>query len=79
MKNLMMNWKVQENNVKPLKQQCRRLILKHLSPRASKMIEKLPLPQCLIKYLSVPELDDIMFEFRKERHSIVLKLSVFAN
>ena len=51
-KNLVMKWNVQENNVKPLKQQCRRVILKHLSPRASKMIEKLPLPQCLIKYLS---------------------------
>ena len=56
-KNLMMKWNVQENNVKPLKQHCRRMILKHLSSRASKMIEKLPLPQCLIKYLSIPELD----------------------
>ena len=68
-KNLMMKWNVHENNVKPLKQQCRRLILKHLSPRASKMIEKLPLPQCLIKYLSIPELDDIVDRYRKMRVS----------
>ena len=63
-KNLMMKWNVQENNVNPLKQQCRRMILKHLSPRASKMIEKLPLPQCLIKYLSFPELDDIVDRYK---------------
>ena len=63
-KNLMMKWNVHENNVKPLKQQCRRMILKHLSPRASKMIEKLPLPQCVIKYLSIPELDDIVDRYR---------------
>ena len=68
-KNLMMKWNVHENNVKPLKQQCRRMILKHLSPRASKMIEKLPLPQCLIKYLSIPELDDIVDRYRRMRVS----------
>ena len=74
-KNLMMKWKVHENNVKPLEQQCRRMILKHLSPRASKMIEKLPLPQCLIKYLSIPELDDIVDRYRRMRilYSITLK------
>ena len=66
-KNMMMKWKVHENNVKPLKQQCRRMILKHLSPRASKMIEKLPLPQCLIKYLSIPELDEIVNRYRRMR------------
>ena len=65
-KNLMMKWNVQENNVKPLMQQCRRVILKHLSPRASKMIEKLPLPQCVIKYLGIPELDDIVARYRKK-------------
>ena len=65
-KNLMMKWNVQENNVKPLKQYCRRMILKHLSPRASKMIEKLPLPHCLIKYmyLGIPELDDIVGRYK---------------
>ena len=66
-KNLMMKWNVHENNVKPLKQQCRRMILIHLSPRASKMIEKLPLPQCLIKYLSIPELDDIVARYKRIR------------
>ena len=65
--NLMMKWNVQENNVKPLKQQCRREILKHLSPRASKMIEKLPLPPGLIKYLSIPELDDIVARCKRMR------------
>ena len=68
-KNLMMKWNVHENNVKPLKQQCRRMILIHLSPRASKMIEKLPLPQCLIKYLSIPELDVIVDRYRRLRIS----------
>ena len=66
-KKLMMKWNVYENNVIPLEQQCRRMILKHLSPRASKMIEKLPLPQCLIKYLSLPELDDIVDRYRRMR------------
>ena len=70
-KNLMMKWNVQENNVKPLKQQCRRMILKHLSPRASKMIEKLPLPQCLIKYLSIPELDDFVAKFKPMHKSSI--------
>ena len=69
-KNLMMKWNVQENNVKPLMQQCRRVILKHLSPRASKMIEKLPLPQCVIKYLSIPELDDIVARYYGQRRNI---------
>ena len=64
LKNLMTKWNVQENNAKPLKQQCRRMLLIHLSPRASKMIEKLPLPQCLIKYLSFPELDDIVARYK---------------
>ena len=74
-KNLMMKWNVHENNVTPLKQQCRMVILKHLSPRASKMIEKLPLPQCLIKYLSIPELDVIVDRYRRMRilYSITLK------
>ena len=72
-KNLMMKWNVHENNVKPLKQQCRRVILKHLSPRASKMIEKLPLPQCLIKYLRIPELDDIVDRYRRMNMSYGIK------
>ena len=69
LKNMMMEWNVHENNVKPLKQQCRLVILKHLSPRASKMIENLPLPQGLIKYLSMPELDDIVARYMNVRFS----------
>ena len=57
---MMENWKVQENNVAPLKQQCRCAILNHLSPRADMKIGKLPLPGCLIKYLSIPELDNFV-------------------
>ena len=62
---LMKKWKVQENNVIPLQQRCRNVILNHLSPRADKKIEMLPLPLCLIKFLSIPELDDIIDEYNK--------------
>ena len=48
---------VYDNIVTPLKQRCRCVILNHLSPRADLKIEKLPLPGCLIKFLSIPELD----------------------
>ena len=78
-KNLMIKWNVHENIVKPLKQQCRRMILKHLSPRASKMIEKLPLPQCLIKYLSIPELDDIVDRYRRMRISYSITLETLSD
>ena len=57
--NLMKEWKVQENNVKPLKQRCRCVILNHLSPRADLKIKNLPLPGCLIKFLNIPGLDVI--------------------
>ena len=63
-KDLMKNWDVYENKVKPLQQQCRRMILNHLSPQAEKKITKLPLPSIIIKYLSVPELDDILTPFK---------------
>ena len=58
--NLMKEWKVQENNVIPLKQRCRCVILNHLSPRADIKIGKLPLPALIIKFLSIPELDAIL-------------------
>ena len=58
-------WKVQENNVLPLKQRCRSVILNHLSPRADMKIEKLPLPQCLNKFLLIHELDDIINAYNK--------------
>ena len=57
---MMENWKVHKNNVAPLQQRCRSLILNHLSPRADMKIGKLPLPGCLIKYLSIPELDNFV-------------------
>ena len=56
---LMKEWKVQENNVTPLKQRCRSVILNHLFPRADLKIKKLPLPGCLIKFLNIPEFDVI--------------------
>ena len=59
LKDLLEKWNVHENNVQPLQQQCRRLILNHLCPQADKKIVKLSLPQCLIRYLHIPELDDI--------------------
>ena len=56
---LMTEWKVQENNVTPLEQRCRSVILNHLSPRANMKIENLPLPTLLIKFLNFHELNDI--------------------
>ena len=57
---LMKEWKVQENNVTPLQQRCRCVILNHLSPRADMKIKTLPLPGVFIKFLSIPELDAIL-------------------
>ena len=57
LKKLMKEWNVYDNNVVPLQQRCRCVILNHLSPRADLKIENLPLPGCLIKFLSIPELD----------------------
>ena len=56
---LMKEWNVYDNNVIPLKQRCRCVILNHLSPRADLKIQDLPLPRLLIKFLSIPELDTI--------------------
>ena len=57
---LMEEWKVQENNVPPLQQRCRTVILNHLSPQADKKIEKLPLPEFLINFLCISEIDEIV-------------------
>ena len=57
---LMKEWNVYKNNVIPLTKRCRMVILNHLCPQADKKITDLPLPPMLIKYLSIPELDDIM-------------------
>ena len=54
---LMKELNVSDNNVMPLQQRCRNVILNHLSPRADIKIGELPLPPCLIKFLSIPELD----------------------
>ena len=60
LKKLMKEWKVQENNVTPLKQRCRSVMLNYLSPRADRKIGKLPLPQSLIKFLNISEIDGIV-------------------
>ena len=62
---LLRKWNVHENNVVPLKMQCRRMILNHLSPQADKKITKLPLPPGVITYLRIPELDNILDVCRK--------------
>ena len=65
LKKLMKEWKVYDNNVVRLKLRCRCVILNHLSPRADLKIQKLPLPRLLIKFLSIPELDTIIYEYMK--------------
>ena len=64
MQELMMEWNVYKNNVVPLKQRCRMVILNHLSPQADKKITELSLPTQLVKYLSIPELDDIVETYK---------------
>ena len=58
--NLLMEWNLHENNVQPLKRQCRRVLLNHLTPQADKKIKQLPLPPMLITYLNIPEIDGIV-------------------
>ena len=60
---------VEKNIVLPLKQRCRMVILNHLCPQADKKINELPLPTVLIKYLSIPEIDDIL-EMLYEQNNI---------
>ena len=62
---LMKEWKVQENNVAPLKQRCRSVILNHLSPRADKKIQNLPLPRWIIMFLNVSEIDDMINMYKE--------------
>ena len=62
---LLKEWNVYDNNVIPLKQRCRCVILNHLCPRADLKIGKLPLPRCLIKFLNIPELDNLVYEYNK--------------
>ena len=56
---LLKEWNGYDNKVTPLRLRCRSAILNYLSPRADMKIEKLPLPPCLIKFLIIPELDNI--------------------
>ena len=56
---LMKEWNLYGNNVTSLKKKCRNVIRNRLSPRADLKIKKLPLPTCLIKFLRIPELDNI--------------------
>ena len=69
MKKLLKEWNVHKNNVLPLQQKCRMVILNHLSPQADQKIPELPLPQPLIKYLGIPELDDIIETFKRDPKS----------
>ena len=62
---LLMEWNIHKNNVIPLKQRCRMVILNYLCPQADKKIKELSLPPQIIQYLSVPELDDILETYEK--------------
>ena len=66
---LMEKWHVKENSVKTLKMLCRKSILNQLYPEAGKKIAKLPLPQSLIMYLSIPELTEILKQYDYECRS----------
>ena len=67
MKKLMTEWNVYDDNrVTSLQQRCRSVILSHLSPQADVNIRKLPLPPCVIKFLGIPELDDIIDAYNAE-------------
>ena len=64
MQELLKKWNVHKNNVLPLEQRCRMVILNHMCPQAEKKITELPLPAQIIKYLSIPEIDDIRKTFK---------------
>ena len=68
MQELLKEWNVHKNNVLPLKQRCRMVILNHLCPQADQKITELPLPSQLIKYLGIPELDDIVDKHLDSSH-----------
>ena len=58
--NLLKKWNVQDNSVRSLYQMSRTVILRQLSPAANKKILLLPLPVSILKFLGIPELDDIL-------------------
>ena len=63
--NLLKKWNVQNNSVMSLQQMCRTAILKQLSPAANKKVDELPLPVTIIKFLGIPELDDILDNYKR--------------
>ena len=69
LKELLKEWNVEKNDVIPLKQRCRMVILNQLTPQADKKILELPLPLRLIKYLSIPELDNIIVAVKNDPHT----------
>ena len=69
MRKLLKQSEVHKNKVLPLAQRCRKVILNHLSPQADKKIAELPLPPPLMKYLSIPELDDIIETFNNDPYA----------
>ena len=66
MQELLKEWNVHKNGVQPLQQRCRMVILNHLCPQADKKIKELPLPPQIIRYLNIPELDDILETFKSK-------------
>ena len=73
MRKLLKTWNLHLNIVLPLQQRCRMVILNHLSPQADEKITELPLPLGIIKYLSIPELDDIINDFVNARTNYYVK------
>ena len=71
---LLMEWNVHENNVVPLKRQCRTVLLNHLTPQADQKIKQLPLPPMLITYLGIPEIDGIMDEYNNRFYACISEL-----
>ena len=62
---LLSEWDLLEDKVQPLKEQCRRAILRHLTPQTEKKIINLSLPPILTKFLSIPELENIIEDYGK--------------
>ena len=68
MQELLKEWNMHKNYVQPLQQRCRMVILNHLCPQADKKTIELPLPSQIIRYLSIPELDDILEKHLSANH-----------
>ena len=68
---LLNRWEVDKNNVLPLKQRCRMVILNHLCPQADKKINELHLPTPLIQYLTIPEFDGYIKMINNYKHNVI--------